>query len=254
MSTVRKHYKKWQAIIRVNGHPSIIKSFVSKTDATRWASLTEVKLRREDAGITKIKFPKFEDVARRYIEEISILKRSYADERCTILNLLKESWSSYPINRIKSHTINKYKATQLKTVSGSTVSRRLDVISTMFTSFKLEWGYPVENPVLNMRRPKKAEPRDRRLSDVEIKKLLTGNRTSPIMKSIIEISLETAMRKSEVIRADLDHLDGNTLKIPIAKTEPRVIPLTKKGLALIKSAPLPFKVSTWYVSKQFRKL
>jgi len=254
MSTVRKHYKKWQAIIRVNGHPSIIKSFVSKTDATRWASLTEVKLRREDAGITKIKFPIFEDVARRYIEEISILKRSYADERCTILNLLKESWSSYPINRIKSHTINKYKATQLKTVSGSTVSRRLDVISTMFTSFKLEWGYPVENPVLNMRRPKKAEPRDRRLSDVEIKKLLTGNRTSPIMKSIIEISLETAMRKSEVIRADLDHLDGNTLKIPIAKTEPRVIPLTKKGLALIKSAPLPFKVSTWYVSKQFRKL
>jgi integrase len=74
------------------------------------------------------------------------------------------------------------------------------------------------------------------------------------MKSIIEISLETGMRKSEVIRADLDHLDGNTLKIPIAKTEPRVIPLTKKGLALIKSAPLPFKVSTWYVSKQFRKL
>ena len=168
--------------------------------------------------------------------------------------MLKEVWSSYPINRIKSHTINKYKETQLKTVSGSTVSRRLDVISTMFTSFKLEWGYPVENPVMNMRRPKKAEPRDRRLSDKEINKLLRGNRTSPLMKSIIEISLETGMRKSEVIRADLDHLDGNTLKIPIAKTEPRVIPLTKKGLALIKSAPLPFKVSTWYVSKQFRKL
>ena len=58
--------------------------------------------------------------------------------------------------------------------------------------------------------------------------MLKGNRTSPLMKSIIEISLETGMRKSEVIRADLDHLDGNTLKIPIAKTEPRVIPLTKK--------------------------
>ena len=254
MSTVRKHYKKWQAIIRVNGHPSIIKSFVSKTDATRWASLTEVKLRREDAGITKIKFPIFEDVVRRYIEEISILKRSYADERCTILNLLKESWSSYPINRIKSHTINKYKATQLKTVSGSTVSRRLDVISTMFTSFKLEWGYPVENPVLNMRRPKKAEPRDRRLSDVEIKKLLTGNRTSPMMKSIIEISLETAMRLSEILRADHQFIEGNTLKIPIAKTKPRVIPLTSKALKLLKEAELPFKISKWQVSKQFRKL
>tara|TARA_R100001143_G_scaffold53358_2_gene48816 strand:- start:416 stop:1369 length:954 start_codon:yes stop_codon:yes gene_type:complete len=254
MSTIRKHGDKWQSIVRINGHPSLAKSFISKTDATRWANQTEVKLRREDAGISKIKFPKFEDVARRYIEEISILKRSYADERCTILNLLKEGWSSYPINRIKSHTINKYKETQLKTVSGSTVSRRLDVISTMFTSFKLEFGYPVDNPVLAIRRPKKAEPRDRRLSNKEIDKLLKGNRTSPLMKSIIEISLETGMRKSEVLRADLDHLDGNTLKIPIAKTEPRVIPLTKKGLALIKAAPLPFKVSTWFVSKQFRKL
>ena len=148
MSTIRKHGDKWQSIVRINGHPSFAKSLISKTDATRWANQTEVKLRREDAGISKIRFPKFEDVARRYIGEISILKRSYADERCTILNLLKEGWSSYPINRIKSHTINKYKETQLKTVSGSTVSRRLDVISTMFTSFKLEWRYPVENPVL----------------------------------------------------------------------------------------------------------
>jgi len=254
MSTIRKHGQKWQSIVRINGHPSLAKSFVSKTDAKRWATLTETKLRREDAGIAKIKFPKFEDVARRYIEEISILKRSYQDERCTILNLLKEAWSSYPINRIKSHTINKFKETQLKTVSGSTVSRRLDVISTMFTSFKLEWGYPVENPVLNMRRPKKAEPRDRRLSDVEIKKLLTGNRTSPIMKSIIEISLETGMRLSEILRADHQFIEGNTLKIPIAKTKPRVIPLTNKALKLLKDAELPFKISKWQVSKQFRKL
>ena len=254
MSTIRKRDGRWQSIVRVLGHPYISKSFTTRTDATRWANLTEVKLRRDDAGISKLKFPKFEDAARRYIEEISILKRSYKDERCTILNLLKEAWSSYPINRIKSHTINKYKMTQLETVSGSTVSRRLDVISTMFTSFKLEWAYPVENPVLTIRRPKKAEPRDRRLSNTEIDKLLRGNRTSPLMKSIIEISLETGMRKSEILRIDLDHLEENTLKIPIAKTEPRVIPLTKKGLALIKAAPLPFKVSTWYVSKQFKKL
>ena len=47
---------------------------------------------------------------------------------------------------------------------------------------------------------------------------------------------------------------GNTLKIPITKTKPRVIPLTPRALLLIKNAELPFKVSKWYVSKQFRKL
>jgi len=254
MSTIRKRGAVWQSIIRISGHPNIAKSFASKTDAKRFATLTEAKLRRDDAGISSIKFPKFDDVARRYIEEISVLKKCHYDERCTILGFLKESWSSYPINKIKPHTINKFKANLAKTVSGSTVNRRLDVISSMFTTFKREWSYPVENPVLSVRRPKKSEPRDRRLSDAEIARLLKGNRTSPTMKSIIEISLETGMRLSEILRADADLIEGQTLKIPIAKTEPRIIPLTKRALSLIRNAELPFKVSKWHVSKQFHKL
>ena len=254
MSTIRKHRGKWQSIIRVQGHPLISKVFVSKTDASRWANLTEVKLRREDTGIAKIKYPKFEDVARRYIEEISINKKCYKDERSKILQFIKEAWAVYPINRIMPHTINKWKEAALKTLSGGSVNRKLDVISSMYTTFKREWGYPVDNPVLQIRRPKKAEPRDRRLSSAEIDKLLRGNRTSPIMKSIIEIALETGMRLSEILRADHSYIEGHTLKIPIAKTKPRVIPLTKRALNLLREAELPFKISKWQVSKQFRKL
>ena len=254
MATIRKHHKKWQGIVRVVGHPVIAQSFASKTDATRWANLLEVKLRREDTGIAKIKFPKFEDLARRYIEEISINKKCYADERSKILQFIKEPWAVYPVNRIMAHHINKWKEINLKTLSGGSVNRKLDVISSMWTTFKREWGYPVENPVLSIRRPKKSEPRDRRLSDAEIKKLLTGNRTSPVMKSIIEISLETGMRLSEILRAEHDKIEGSTLVIPITKTKPRVIPLTTKALRLLNDAELPFKISKWQVSKQFRKL
>ena len=254
MSTIRKHRGKWQSIIRVQGHPLISKVFVSKTDASRWANLTEFKLRREDTGIAKIKYPKFEDVARRYIEEISINKKCYKDERSKILQFIKEAWAVYPINRIMPHTINKWKENALKTLTGGSVNRKLDVISSMYTTFKREWGYPVDNPVLQIRRPKKAEPRDRRLSTAEIDKLLRGNRTRQIMKSIIEIALETGMRLSEILRADHSYIEGHTLKIPIAKTKPRVIPLTNKALQLLNEAELPFKISKWQVSKQFRKL
>ena len=254
MATIRKHRSKWQSIIRIQGHPIISKTFVSKSDASRWALLTEGKLRREDAGIIKIKYPKFEDIARRYIEQISILKRCYQNERSQILMFIKEAWAVYPINRIMPHTINKWKEDTLKFNSGGSVNRKLDVLSSMFTTFKKEWGYPVDNPVLQIRRPKRAEPRDRRLSDSEIKKLLTGNRTSPMMKDIIQIALETGMRLSEILRADHDYIEGNTLKIPIAKTKPRVIPLTNKALKLLQDAELPFKITKWQVSKIFRKL
>ena len=254
MSTIRKLRGKWQTIIRIQGHPVISKTFVSKTDASRWGLLTEGKLRREDAGIIKIKYPKFEDIARRYIEQISILKRCYQNERSQILMFIKQAWAVYPINRIMPHTINKWKEDTLKYNSGGSVNRKLDVLSSMFTTFKKEWGYPVDNPVLQIRRPKRAEPRDRRLSDKEINKLLSGNRTSPMMKDIIQIALETGMRLSEILRADHDYIDGNTLKIPIAKTKPRVIPLTNKALKLLEDAELPFKITKWQVSKMFRKL
>jgi integrase len=254
MSTIRKLRGKWQTIIRIQGHPVISKTFVSKTDASRWGLLTEGKLRREDAGIIKIKYPKFEDIARRYIEEISVLKKGYQNERSQILMFIKEAWAVYPINRIMPHTINKWKEDTLKFNSGGSVNRKLDVLSSMYTTFKKEWGYPVDNPVLQIRRPKRAEPRDRRLSDAEIKKLLTGNRTSPMMKDIIQIALETGMRLSEILRADHDYIEGNTLKIPIAKTKPRVIPLTNKALKLLQDAELPFKITKWQVSKMFRKL
>tara|TARA_R100001440_G_scaffold28604_1_gene46248 strand:+ start:58 stop:963 length:906 start_codon:yes stop_codon:yes gene_type:complete len=238
----------------VQGHPHLAKSFKSKTDATRWATETELKIRREDAGIAKIHFAKFEDLARKYIEEISVLKKCYRDERYTILGLLKEAWSSYPINKIKPATINKYKDTLAKRVSGGTINRRLDVISSMFTTFKKEWGFPVDNPVLAIRRPKRAAPRDRRFSEAELNLLIRGNHTTPELRSIINIALLTGMRLSEILRIDVRNIEGNTLSIPVAKTKPRVIPLTKDAAAEIKNADLPFRLSKYALDKKFRRL
>ena len=254
MPTLRKHYGSWQSIVRIQGHPTLTKSFKSRTDAKRWGVETELKLRREDAGIAKIKFPKFEDVARRYVEEVSIHKRSHRDERYTILGLFHEAWSSYPIHRIRPTTINNYMAKLSETVSGSTINRRLDVISSMFTTFKKEYGYPVDNPVLSIRRPKKAQPRDRRFTDEELDKLIKGNRTSPQLRSIMKIALETGLRMSEILRLDARLIEGSTIKIPVAKTRPRIIPLTADALAEIRNADLPFTLTKYALDKQFRKL
>ena len=81
MATLRIHGKKWQSIIRIAGHPILAKSFKSKTDAKRWAIETELKLRRENAGIAKIKYPLFRDAALKYINEVSIDKKCYRIER-----------------------------------------------------------------------------------------------------------------------------------------------------------------------------
>ena len=56
--------------------------------------------------------------------------------------------------------------------------------------------------VLAVRRPKKAQPRDRRFTEDELNLLIRGNHTTIELRSIIKIALETGMRLSEILRID----------------------------------------------------
>ena len=254
MAYIRRHRNKWQSVIRITGHPVIAKSFVSKTDAKLWALSTESKIRRDDLGISKIIYPKFKDLAHRYIKEVSPYKKSFIKERYIILALLNESWSKDSINKITPAVISKYRDKYLTKVSGSSVNRTLDVLSTIFTTCKKEWGYPIENPILSIRRPKKAEPRDRRFNEDELSKLIKGNKTSPLLRDIIQIALETAMRQGEILRVQREHIRDNTLFIPIAKTKSRTIPLTLKAISLLNNTELPFNITGDALRKHFKKL
>ena len=254
MSYVRQHRKSWQSIIRIKGHPNLAKSFKSKTDAKRWALETELKIRREDVGIAKIKYPTFHEIGLKYIADVSITKKGFINERNIIKAFMSESWSEYPLNKITPEIIGKYRDKLSKSITGTSINRKLDVVSTIFTTSRKEWGYPVPNPVLSIRRPKKGEPRNRRLTDPELNLLIRGNHTDEVMRTIIQIMLETGMRSGEVVRISHDHLKGATLFIPITKTVPRTIPLTQKGLDLIKNASLPFNTTVDAIGKKFAKL
>ena len=251
---IRKKGNKWQGYVRITNRPALSKCFVSKTDAKRWSIETELKIRREDAGIAKIKYPTFSEIGLRYIADVSSTKRGFINERNIIKSLMREAWSTYPLNKITADVIGKFRDKQLKTITGTSINRKLDVISTIFTTCKKEWGYPVPNPVLSIRRPKKSGARDRRLTDKELNLLIKGNHTNEMMRTVMQIMLETAMRPGEVIRISHDHVKGHTLFIPIAKTKPRTIPLTEKGLALIKGAKLPFITTVDAIGKKFAKL
>jgi integrase len=254
MSYLRIHNNKWQSIIRIKGHPTLAKSFKSKTDAKRWGIETELKIRREDAGVAKIKFPTFRDISLRYLNEVSIHKKCFRLERAIITPLGKEAWSEYPINKITPLVIGKFRDKQREIIKDNTINRKLDVISTIYTTCKKEWGYPVINPVLGIRRPKNPEPRDRRFTNAEINLLLRGNRTSELLRTIIAVALETGMRQSEILNIRSEHIKGSTLYIPVAKTKPRTIPLTKKALLILRSCTLPFNIDRYLLGKHFRRL
>ena len=254
MGTIIKMGSNWQCMVRIKDHPQLSKYFRTNADAKRWGIAAELKIRREDVGIAKISYPIFSDIGLRYIADVSIVKKGFINERNIIKALFREAWSAYPLNKITPDIIGKFRDKQLKSITGTSINRKLDVISTIFTTCRKEWGYPAANPVLSIRRPKKNEPRNRRLSEKELTLLIRGNHTSEVMRTIMQIMLETGMRSGEVVRISHDHLRGATLHIPITKTVPRTIPLTKKGLELIKNATLPFNTTVDAIGKKFAKL
>ena len=62
MATTIKRPYGWQSLVRIKDHPQIIKTFKKFSDAQRWGLQTELKIRREEAGIAKIKYPKFSEI------------------------------------------------------------------------------------------------------------------------------------------------------------------------------------------------
>ena len=112
MATIRKKRGNWQCMIRVINHPNLSKTFKKHEDAKRWGNETELKIRREDAGIVKIKFPSFRDISLRYLNEVSIHKKCFKLERAIITPLSNEAWSEYPINKITPLVIGKFRDKQ----------------------------------------------------------------------------------------------------------------------------------------------
>ena len=254
MAYIRKRLGKWQCVIRVKGKPSTTKTFLIKKDAKLWGKKTELHFFREDNDIQKSDYPLFKECLERYRDEVVIRKRSRIMETKLISYLLKESFVNYKLNFVDSRVVALYRDRALKTLKSSSVKRRLAIVSHMYTIAKKEWGYKIENPVLNIRKPKSPEPRNRRFTNDELTKLIKGNRASPKLRLIIQIALETAMRQGEILRVKPEDINGNTLFIPIAKTKPRTIPLTLKAMSLLNNAELPFNITGNALSKQFKKL
>ena len=254
MAYIRKRLGKWQCVIRVKGKPPTTKTFLIKKDAKLWGKKTELHFFREDNDIQKSDYPLFKECLERYRDEVVIYKRSRIMETKLISYLLKESFVNYKLNFVDSRVVALYRDRALKTLKSSSVKRRLAIVSHMYTIAKKEWGYKIENPVLNIRKPKSPEPRNRRFTNDELTKLIKGNRTSPKLRLIIQIALETAMRQGEILRVKPGDINGNTLFIPIAKIKPRTIPLTLKAMSLLNNAELPFNITGNALSKQFKKL
>jgi len=245
MATIRKHYGKWQGLVRRVGNKVISKSFVSKTQAKKWCKQMEVKLDRGDfSDYSEASKLLLGDLLKRFINEGKHKKKKswkMYEFRCKILR--KDAISDINLLRLSSKHLAEFKDRKLKEVGPSTFNKYLSLLSVVIDTAMQDWGiYLPHNPCRVIKREKEPRPRDRILKDDELSRLLKACSVSKnrYLKHLVIISIETAMRVGELLamRYDQINFEKRTLLIPETKTgRPRTIPLSTKALEILKSMP-----------------
>lgn len=183
----------------------------------------------------------------KYLKNISIIKKSYENERHRINVINKSFLTEMLVSEVTSVDIAKYRDMRvqsvnpktLKPLSASTVRLELSLLSNFFDICRIEYGYCESNPVTNVRKPKPVPGRDRRLTNREHKLILryAHNFSNKELYAIIVIALETAMRQGEILGLRWEHIN---LKSRIAH-----LPDTKNGTK--RDVPLSNKAKEVFV-------
>jgi len=172
---------------------------------------------------------------------------------------------------IRSADIAKLRDDWLKTLKPATVLRRLQVLSHVFNIARKEWGMEsLTNPLELVRKPQPNNARTRRILTAECAGIEANGETlvepddgagqnfsrstpddelarviastgSIILPSIIQLAVETAMRRGEIVSLRWEHIDLKDRVAHLPKTkngESRDVPLSSKAvLALAALKP-----------------
>lgn len=243
MATIRKRNGKYQVQIRLSGQ-KISKTFNHSKDAQKWGTFYENKINLGNELEVLDKNLTLSDLINRYLSEVTPLKKGWHMESIRLRRLLRQNIASKTIKELKTKDFVAYKNVR---ITDGTIACRNDLILLhhIYNISIKQWDYLIKkNPLSNVPKPKPNPSRERRLSDNELKYILNENFKNPHMKNIINLAIETGMRRGEILSIKSQNLMKNYIWLPDSKNgNPRKIPLSNKAKAILQESILPFPIS-----------
>lgn len=247
---------KWQARIRRDGYPVISKTCARESEAIAWARAEETEM---DRGVwrdrSSVETTTLYALLDRYIKDEVHKKRGSEVETLRIKTLMRDPISKYKLSALTPIVLSEWcDRRQEAGVVGATVRRELDIVSAVFNWARRKLLIVVENPVSGITRPSPSKARNRRLEDGEEellfialadhaapgeKKYRIGVR-NPWIRPVVELALETAMRRGELLALTWANVDlkRRVAFLPDTKNgESRTVPLSSKAVAILEGLP-----------------
>lgn len=231
MAYIGKFRDGWRAQVQKDGE-RVSKTFKLKKDAQAWALEQESKktLRR---GYT------LAQACAKYLATVSTSKKDAVIWERRRLDAFCAHFGDVEIAHITSESIGDWRDTRLKTVSGSTVLREVNLYRNLFKIACKEWKWIPESPFDNVRLPKENPARENVWTWLLIRRVLRARRIGKTaeMQAAFRVALHTGLRLQEVLTCTYDDR-RKVLILPVSKTEPKpvevpVLPRARKVVAAL---------------------
>lgn len=246
ITKVARKNKPWLAQVRF-GARNKSKTFPTKVEAQRWAAEKEIEWGR-DNGQPIVRGKTLAQAFDRYAVEVSPTKKGERWEVVRLEKLKRDALAARTMDTITTDDIAAWIDRQ--TVSGPSVRRELELISSVFKVAVKRWRWATVNPVADVERPKKKRARNRRISEKEEAAILAAlgyaegppaGKPKDVKSQEVAIGfllcLETGMRQGELWQLDVSEVFLDLRYVHLDETkngDPRDVSLSRRAVELFK--------------------
>jgi len=267
MASFSKTAKGWRAQVKVLGVRDS-QVFTTRRDAVAWAMRREDEIRFAATAPLGEQYT-LRQALRRYADEVSPLKRGERWEQVRLA-----AFEGYclpldsPIGQVTAQQVADFRDARGAVVGPASVLRELTLLSSVFHTARLEWGWVETNPCRDIRKPAAPRHRERVLAWWEVRRMLramgyqcSGRVTSTghAVALCMLLALRTGMRAGELCGLRWERVFERYVHLPQTKNgKPRDVPLSNRARRVLARLrgwddALVFGLKTASLDALFRK-
>ena len=231
---------QWRAQVQKQGERRS-KVFPTKSEAKDWASRQEYLILngRKPSHVT------LGACLDRYAREVSVTKRGERWEVIRLEKLGRDRIAKLSMAELSPADLAGWRDRRLQEVKPASVIREMQLLAHVLEIARREWGLIQENPLRDVRRPRKPQARDRRPTERELEALGVAagydleNATARVYAAFM-FAIETGMRRGEICGLEWARVDlaRRVAHLPETKNGfARDVPLSLEAVRILQSLP-----------------